>query len=70
MQVVGELLLLLLGLAIVVSAVRPDLPILRSGYWWTLHTHRRPSGFERIAVAALGLFLVCFGIYEATLLIH
>lgn len=64
MAIIGAALTVLLALILFVSAARPDLPVVRSSYWWRLGSRNAPTVVERIPVAVIGGFLLLFGIYE------
>jgi len=70
MAAAGIILIMLLGGTLVLTAVKPDLPLIRSSYWWRLPSRTRPTLVERVPVAVLGLFLLLFGVYEITLLLR
>ncbi len=70
MAIIGAALIVLLAVTLLVTAARPDLPVLRSSYWWRLRSRRAPTVVERIPVALIGGFLLLFGIYEIMFLMR
>ncbi len=67
MQVLGGLLLVLLGAELIVSALNPGIRVLRANYWWRLPSKTRPSVVERVPVGILGLVVIALGTYTFTL---
>lgn len=55
-------MVILLALLQFATALRPDMPILRSTYWWRIGSGTRPNIAERLASAAMGVVLLAAGI--------
>ena len=60
-------LLIALGVAAVVSALRPTLPVLRAAYWWRVGTDTRPGPVERGWFGVVGIATISLGGYLAWL---
>jgi hypothetical protein len=64
MAIVSGLLIIGLAMALFITAVRPDLPLLRSYYWWRIPSKTKPTILERIPFALLGLVVFGAGVYS------
>jgi hypothetical protein len=67
MAIIGALLVTGLAIALFLAAVKPDLPLLRSSYWWTVPTKTRPTLLERVPFALLGIVILAAGVYSIIL---
>jgi hypothetical protein len=63
MQLVACALLILVGVAAIAAAIKPDLPLARSIYWWRVLFRRsgRPAPVERLSAVFGGLLYIVLG---------
>jgi len=57
--IVGVFLMVLLGSITLLTAVKPQLPVLRAGYWWRVGTNTIAGPIERawFAVVGIGMYV-------------